>query len=150
MQGSVARICTSFIDIPGRIAVVVYLAGCSIRCKGCQNPALWDSRNGTLMSVEEVLQKIEEHPLADSVVFLGGEPTDQIEFLTALCQKVKKVSGKDIMLYTGREFENLPESLVEHMHIIVCGPFREDLLTQSWPASSNQRIFRKKDGSWQH
>ena len=25
--------------------------------------------------------RIEEHPLAEAVVFLGGEPTDQLDFL---------------------------------------------------------------------
>lgn len=145
MIGSIARICTSFIDVPGSIAVAVYCAGCSIRCPGCQNKQLWDPSSGTQMSIDTVYASIMENPLADALVFLGGEPTDQIEFVTLLCSKI---TNKKKVLYTGREFEILPSSLTDCLDMVVCGAYRQELHVNKWPASSNQRVLIKDKGSW--
>jgi anaerobic ribonucleoside-triphosphate reductase activating protein len=145
MDGQIARICTSFIDVPNKIAIAVYFSGCSIRCKDCQNRTLWDPKSGTSRSVEFVTKQINEHPLAESVVFLGGEPTDQGVFLQKLCEGIK---DKERVLYTGREFEELPHTLLEHLDMIICGPYKSELHVNSWPASSNQRIFTKKGIEW--
>ncbi len=145
MKGRIARICTSFIDVPDKISVAVYFAGCSIRCKGCQNAHLWDPNSGEEKKLEEVVKKIENHPLAEYVVFLGGEPTDQIEFLINICQNIKT---KRMALYTGREFEQLPQQLLQYLDLIICGPYRQDLHVGGWPASSNQRIFKKEQKQW--
>jgi anaerobic ribonucleoside-triphosphate reductase activating protein len=148
MHGYVARICTSFIDVPGRTSIAVYFSGCSLRCKDCQNPELWDRSSGKLIDVADVVKKVINHPLAESVVFLGGEPTDQIEFLEEVCQQIKACCEKEIVLYSGREFEFLPRSLLEYLDLIICGPYRPDLLVDGWPASSNQRVFKKKNEVW--
>jgi len=145
MNAYIARICTSFIDVPDKIAIAIYFSGCSIRCKDCQNKELWDRRSGTLMTIDDVVNNISKHPLADSVVFLGGEPTDQVSFLTALC---KKITRKEKVLYTGREFEILPPVLLEHLDMIICGPYRSELHVGGWPASSNQRVLLKKGSQW--
>lgn len=145
MYGSIARITTSFIDVPGSTAVAIYFAGCSIRCPDCQNKQLWDRSSGTNMSVETVATRIEEHPLAEAVVFLGGEPTDQPEFVHALCSVIK---DKKRVLYTGREFECLPSYLTDELDMIICGPYKKELHVNRWPASSNQRVLVKDKGSW--
>jgi anaerobic ribonucleoside-triphosphate reductase activating protein len=145
MIGKIAKIATSFIDVPDEIAVAIYFAGCSIRCKGCQNPELLDSKSGKEMTIEEVLAKTSNHPLAKYVVFLGGEPTDQMDFLIELCRKLKNLKKA---MYTGREFENLPLSLTTLLDYVVCGPYRIDLSTGGRIASSNQREFRKENGIW--
>jgi anaerobic ribonucleoside-triphosphate reductase activating protein len=147
MNAYIARISTSFIDVPEKIAIAIYFAGCSIRCKDCQNKELWDPHSGILMSLDTIEQKINEHQLADSVVFLGGEPTDQMPFLKALCQVIQ---DKQKVLYTGREFEELPPPLIEHLDMIICGPYRSDLHIDSWPASKNQRVFVKKGLLWKN
>lgn len=149
MQGSIARICTSFIDVPGKIAVAIYFAGCTIRCSGCQNKALWEASSGTIISVDAIAEKVLQNPLADAVVFLGGEPTDQMDVLIAVCKKIIEGEKKELILYTGREFEVLPEALLNMLTMIVCGQYRSELGRQGWPASSNQRVFIRKEGSWQ-
>ena len=145
MQGRIARICTSFIDVPGKISAAGYFAGCSLRCKDCQNPELWDPNGGEGMFVKDVLKKVCDHPLAESVVFLGGEPTDQSDFLIQLCEKIKQSCDKEIALYSGREFEVLPQALLENLDLIICGPYKADLAVGGWPASSNQRVFKKEN-----
>jgi anaerobic ribonucleoside-triphosphate reductase activating protein len=148
MQGRIARICTSFIDYPGKIAIAIYFAGCSIRCPGCQNKELWKEQQGNLMTTYEIIQKIHAHPLATAVVFLGGEPTDQLDFLKDLCTQITATCDKDIALYTGREFEVLPQDLLQHLQVIVCGPYRSELHVNGWPASTNQRVFKREVGQW--
>ena len=145
MVGFIARICTSFIDVPGSIAVAIFCAGCSIRCPACQNKQLWERSSGVLMSADTVYVSVSEHPLADAVVFLGGEPTDQMEFITLLCTMI---ANKKKVMYTGREFEVLPTTLTDHLDMVICGPFRQELYVNKWPASSNQRVFIKDNGSW--
>ena len=145
MHGRIARICTSFIDVPGEIAVAVYFAGCSIRCKECQNKELWSSASGKLSSVREVVEKLSKHPLAEYIVFLGGEPTDQPIFLGQVCAAIK---DKKKALYTGREFEDIPDTILDHINLVICGPYRSELHIGGWPASSNQRVFRKEHDIW--
>lgn len=146
MQASIARIATSFIDVPGSIAIAIYFAGCSIRCPGCQNKSLWEKSSGVATNAEDVLKKISNHTLADWVVFLGGEPTDQLEFLEHICTNV---TTHKKALYTGREFERLSPTLLSTLDMVVCGPFRVDLYVAGrWPASTNQRIFRKEGSLW--
>jgi anaerobic ribonucleoside-triphosphate reductase activating protein len=149
MKGYIARIFTSFVDVPGKIVVAIYFSGCSIRCKGCHNKELWDKTKGILMTDEQVLEKIRNNPLAEYVAFLGGEPTDQLDFLLHLCKKIKKEVDKPIALYSGREFEVLPKELLDYVSFLVCGPYRQDLhVASGWPASSNQRVFKKKGAQW--
>lgn len=145
MYGSIARITSSFIDVPDSISIAIYFAGCSIRCPGCQNKHLWDRDQGLSMSIETVEALIHEHPLAEAVVFLGGEPTDQLDFLSSLCCKI---TDKKKVLYTGREFEWLPSHLTDQLDMIVCGPYKQELHVNGWPASSNQRVLLKDQGSW--
>ena len=146
MQAKIAKVCTSFIDVPDKIAVAVYFAGCSIRCKGCQNKVLWDRDVGKDVSLVNLLEEVEKNPLAEYVVFLGGEPTDQIGFLIEFCKSVKVLKKA---LYTGREFESLLSSLTSELDFIVCGPFREECFVEGrFPASTNQRVFRKENGLW--
>lgn len=143
--GYIARICTSFIDVPDHIAVAVYFSGCSIRCPACQNKMLWERSSGAPYMLEAVADRINNNPLADAVVFLGGEPTDQIDFVSALAARS---AGKFRTLYTGREFEVLPQHMTENLEMIVCGPYRAEYAVNKWPASSNQRVFVRKGTSW--
>lgn len=146
MQAYIARTVTSFIDVPGAIAIAIYFSGCSLRCKGCQNKALWEKTNGTLMDDTTILEKIAQHALADWIVFLGGEPTDQMEFLQHICTQNKTHKKA---LYTGREFEHLPTTLLNTLDMVVCGPFKVELyIAGRWPASTNQRIFKKEGTLW--
>jgi anaerobic ribonucleoside-triphosphate reductase activating protein len=144
--GYIARICTSFIDVPDKIAIAIYFAGCSIRCNGCQNKILWDKHIGIPMSPQDILLQIKYHPLAQSVVFLGGEPTDQQDILSFICSKI----SLEKVLYTGREIEDLSSDLKNYIDVIICGPYCEDKKTDKFPASSNQRIYKKEEGVWNY
>jgi len=150
MQGWIARVFTSFIDIPDKIATSVYFSGCSVRCKNCHNKEIWEKESGTLTRDDELIEKIKNNRLSEYVVFLGGEPTDQLDFLVHMCKRVKNEVQKPVAIYTGREFEVLPDELLDNLFMVVCGPYREDLYQEGWPASSNQRVFKKRGNIWKN
>ncbi|HQO65337.1 MAG TPA: radical SAM protein, partial [Spirochaetales bacterium] len=88
---------TSLVDFPGRVAAVLFTAGCPFRCPYCHNPELvevscdGDTEVDGLSSVEEALAFIEHRkPVLSGVVISGGEPTIHAE-LPALAAAVKRL-----------------------------------------------------------
>ncbi|MFB6182393.1 MAG: anaerobic ribonucleoside-triphosphate reductase activating protein [Candidatus Magasanikbacteria bacterium] len=84
------------LDFPGRIACILFTAGCNFRCGYCHNPEFVlpekiEKIKDTFISKEAVfnfLQKREE--LLDGIVISGGEPTmmeDLLEFIEEIKDK---------------------------------------------------------------
>ena len=69
---------------PGR-RVVVWVAGCGLRCPGCITPQLWSRQSGRLVPVDRLADYMSRlaHPL-DGVTVSGGEPFEQAEALGTL------------------------------------------------------------------
>jgi pyruvate formate lyase activating enzyme len=81
----------SFIDFPGRISCVVFLAGCNFACPYCHNPRLVKDPGGdpqapTVASVLEFLER--RRGFLEGVVISGGEPTLNRE-LPEFCRRIK-------------------------------------------------------------
>lgn len=81
------------VDGPG-IRFVLFMQGCCLKCKYCHNRDTWDINGGKLMSLEEILDKIERYKPyilpSGGVTVTGGEPLLQVEFLIELFKKLKK------------------------------------------------------------
>jgi pyruvate formate lyase activating enzyme len=72
------------IDLPGRLAAVVYLQGCPWRCGYCHNADLQPRTQGAL-AWQDVLAWLDtRRGLLDGVVFSGGEPTLQAGLAQAI------------------------------------------------------------------
>lgn len=140
-----AGINSSTIDGIG-ISCDVWFQGCSIKCEGCQNPDLQDLMKGYIIDTSMILEHLRQFPdFYQSIVFLGGEPTEQEYALLELCNNLPVTLTK--ILYTGKEFKDLSEDVKSAMDIIVDGPYIKSELTESgFPASNNQKIY-KKDSS---
>ncbi|QPF74019.1 anaerobic ribonucleoside-triphosphate reductase activating protein [Roseateles sp. DAIF2] len=81
----------STIDMPGRLAAVVFLQGCPWRCGYCHNPGLQPAETppGATPAPDwaAVLRFLEQRRgLLDGVVFSGGEPTLQQDLPAAAAQ----------------------------------------------------------------
>jgi len=137
---------------PGR-RIPLFVSGCSLRCTAvCLNPHLLEASDAHAHPVEEVagaLLRIARHglPPAEGVTVLGGEPTDQLAALTALCVTLR-AAGLTTMVYTGLVLEELrcregATALLAEVDLLVDGPFREDLYDPllAWRGSSNQRLL---------
>ena len=93
MKGSIDSIETfGLVDGPG-IRTVIFLNGCSLRCKFCHNPETWNLKELNYTS-EEIVEKVRRNKPyfknGGGVTFSGGEPLLQYEFLVNTCKLLKK------------------------------------------------------------
>lgn len=83
----------SFIDYPGKISCVFFMAGCNFHCPYCHNPELVRNlrASGSGIPAEVALKFLAEHRgLIEGVVISGGEPTLEGELAT-LCRTAKEM-----------------------------------------------------------
>ena len=83
------------VDGPG-IRFVVFMQGCHLKCKYCQNRDTWDTSSNTLVTVSELVERIKRYEnyikLSNGgVTISGGEPLLQIKFLISLFAELKKL-----------------------------------------------------------
>lgn len=81
------------VDGPG-IRFIIFMQGCNLQCKFCQNRDTWDVCGGMEYSVPELLAKIERYksyfvPSGGGVTISGGEPLVQQDFLIELLTALK-------------------------------------------------------------
>ncbi len=93
MKGSIDSIETfGLVDGPG-IRTVIFLNGCSLRCKFCHNPETWKIKELNYTS-EEIVEKVKRNKPyfknGGGVTFSGGEPLLQYEFLLETCKLLKQ------------------------------------------------------------
>ena len=130
----------SLVDGPG-VRTVVFFQGCDLRCKGCQNPSTWEMKNGTKMTTDELVATLKKEVINKKVTFSGGEPLMQID---ALIDIVKKLNDFDIAVYTGHEFSEVPQELLDNIGYIKTGSFKEELKSTIKPyVGSTNQVFRR-------
>lgn len=96
------------VDGPG-IRFVIFMQGCSLKCKYCHNRDTWNLCGGTEYTLEEVLTKIEKYknyfmPSGGGVTISGGEPLLQLKFLLELLPVLKK-DGIHVAIDTSGSFD---------------------------------------------
>ena len=81
------------VDGPG-IRYVIFLSGCHLRCKYCQNRDTWDIRSGHIMEVDELVSTISRYENyikpSGGVTISGGEPLLQAPRHYISFQKVER------------------------------------------------------------
>lgn len=157
------------------VRVVLWVNGCTQKCKGCHNSQLWDFDGGTPFgerAKEELLDALSK-PYIRGLTISGGHPLEE-ENVTEVLKIVKLVKSlypdKDIWLYTGYEFEELamcvckekiyclfdkvsPYSAISellcYIDILVDGRYMEDQrdITLPFRGSKNQRIIDLKSSA---
>ena len=137
----------SVVDAPG-ISDCVFCSGCNFACKSCQNRHLWNRNSGTKTSIYEILEKIKENDLSNTIVFTGGECTLQAKAYAKLAKLIKEETDKDIWIYSGDLYENLiskddTKELLSYASVIVDGRFDITKFDKSrkYGASLNQRVI---------
>jgi len=71
-------------DGPG-LRIVIFVSGCLLRCTYCHNPDTWHLKDGTYVSVDQVLRRLGEfapalRSLGGGLTISGGEPMVQLAF----------------------------------------------------------------------
>lgn len=142
------------------VRVVLWVSGCSLECKNCQNPQTWDFNSGipfTNEAMQEILDCLSK-PYISGITFSGGHPLEpvNIETVAVIARKVKeRFSQKTMWLYTGYAWEDiyistqadhLINEIISLVDIIVDGRYIDELrdITLPFRGSSNQRVIDVK------
>lgn len=140
---------------PG-VRVSLFVAGCTVHCKGCFNPESWDFRAGKPFTGEalEALLSGLRSPYVRGLSILGGDPFEKENMpqVLAIAQAVRREFGstKDIWIWSGRtrevlERDSSARAILSEADVLVDGPFVEKLkVTEKghWFGSTNQRVIR--------
>lgn len=83
------------VDGPG-IRFILFMQGCSLRCKFCHNRDTWNHQDGKDYSVDEIFDKIKKYKnyftvSNGGVTVSGGEPLLQPDFVLELFKKLKEI-----------------------------------------------------------
>lgn len=134
------------------LRVVLWVAGCTHHCYGCQNPITWDVTGGIPFNedAENELFEALNKPHIKGITFSGGDPLHPFnrEEVFRLVKKVRnELPEKDIWLYTGflwEEIKDIPE--IADLDVVCEGKFVQDLFDPKihWVGSSNQRVINVK------
>ena len=136
------------------VRVVLWCAGCSLHCDGCQNPSTWAFGNGKPFDANAKTKLLEmlDKPYIKGVTFSGGNPLDSFAETFALCKEIKEqFPEKDIWLYSGYTFEEINQKtmsiILPYIDVLVDGPYIKEQrdITLAFRGSRNQRLIDVKE-----
>ena len=135
------------------LRVVLWTAGCSHHCKGCQNPQTWDPNSGIPFddaAFEEIRNELSKDYIS-GITFSGGDPLycENRDAIEHLIRTIKNEFGdsKNIWLWTGFLWEDIKDlPFIDLIDVIVDGPFilEERDISLKWKGSKNQRVIDVK------
>ena len=122
MQGNIHSFETfGAVDGPG-IRFVIFMQGCPMRCKFCHNPDTWETTCANKYSTDECIEKILKYKNYISnggVTISGGEPLLQIDFVSELFGKLKKLNIHTCLDTSGIIFDKNSEELTKKFDNLV-------------------------------
>lgn len=124
----------------------VWTQGCSLRkCPGCSSTHTWPSTGGKRVTVEALLRLAHAQASPPSgLTVSGGEPTDQVEAVTALITGFRETfTGTEVVLYTGLNWPVLTRrfpDLSALLDVAVTGPFVRTREASPLAGSNNQEV----------
>jgi len=133
---------------PG-VRCALWVQGCSLRCRGCCNPELFDPRGGGAVDparlASEILNSIHR---VEGITLLGGEPFDQAAALVPLVRRLRH-AGLGVIAFTGYTLGDLHgrgdpcvDGLLDATDLLVDGPFdaTRPETERRWVGSENQQF----------
>lgn len=98
------------------LRVVLWLSGCSHKCKGCQNPQTWDANSGNPFdesAKEELFRELDKDYIS-GITLSGGDPLNEanLDGVLDLVNEIRLLfPNKSIWLYTGYEVIGIQDGL---------------------------------------
>ena len=148
------------------VRCVLWISGCSIHCKNCQNPESWDFNAGMPFdeNAKQKLFKALNKPWVKGLTLSGGNPLayENLPDVYQILKEIKtKFKNKDIWLYTGytltiNDFNTsvdigwdnglLLNYILAMCDVVVDGPYIESQrdISLKFRGSSNQRLIDVK------
>ncbi|HUL89088.1 MAG TPA: pyruvate formate-lyase-activating protein [Pseudolabrys sp.] len=126
-------------DGPG-LRAVLFVSGCLLRCTYCHNPDTWHLKDGTHISVQQVIDRLGQfapalRALDGGLTISGGEPMVQLAFTKQILAAAKKLG-----LHTAIETSGFLGDRVDESYLSVLDLVLLDI------KSSNPDTYRKVTG----
>lgn len=139
---------------PG-VRVTLFVSGCTNNCEGCFNKDQQDFNYGNKFNTDAENHFIElvKNNIIVGVNILGGEPLQQDDTLLNLLKRIKKETNKNIWLWTGYKFNEIPKNKLEILNYIdtlIDGRFELDKkdLSLKYRGSRNQNVYLKSENGF--
>lgn len=130
---------------PG-LRYVIWLQGCSLRCKGCFNP---DTHvpGSEGVAVSDTVEGVLSTPGIEGVTLTGGEPLEQPDSVTTFVTSLRRSSGLSIVVLTGYTRQEIMESpkmlrAARVCDVLVCGRYNlQQRLARGLRGSRNKEYW---------
>lgn len=139
------------------LRVVLWVAGCSHNCPGCQNP-ITHNPNGGILFDDAAMNEIREqlsHDYIAGITLSGGDPLHEAnrkEISNIVTMVKNEYPTKTIWLYSGYTWEKVLEdqslyNIVSKVDVFCDGPYvaAKRNLNAQWVGSDNQRVINVKE-----
>src|SRR6201986_1842175 len=120
-------------DGPG-LRVVLFVSGCLLRCTYCHNPDTWHLKDGTYVSVGQVLHRLGDfapalRPLGGGLTISGGEPMVQLAFTRRIFAGAKELGLHTAIQTSGFLGDRADESYLSNIDLVLLDIKRPDPAT---------------------
>lgn len=152
---------------PG-LRVILFVSGCSNKCKGCHNPETHDPSYGKPFTEDTLTEIVEElqNSYYSGFTLCGGDPLypSNRKPVCDIVRTIKACFGNDrsIWAYTGYTLAQVKQmclsdpyvkELISYIDVLLEGPYIEELKSpeKPWVGSSNQNVLdviKLKDGTF--
>lgn len=146
----------STVDAEG-VACTIFFSGCKHFCRGCHSKDTWDFNYGKEISnnlIGIINAEIDKRPFLSALVLSGGDPMYLAAEIKNLIPKIH-IPNNNIWCYTGFLMEQIVKNremkeLLDLCNVLIDGQFeiKKRDITLLFRGSSNQRIWRKRNGAW--
>ena len=157
------------------LRTVLWVSGCEMNCKGCQNPQTWDPNDGLEFDEDarkELFSYLEKEYIS-GITFSGGHPLHpaNVETILGLINEIRtSYKDKTIWTYTGYDFAyvmsdyyianrnkvkesdakkiiSMRRDILVSSDVVVDDPFIEEKkdVNYHWAGSTNQKVIDVKE-----
>jgi pyruvate formate lyase activating enzyme len=110
-------------DGPG-LRAVLFVSGCLLRCSYCHNPDTWHLKDGSYMSVKQVLDRLRSFApslvsLGGGLTISGGEPMVQLAFTRRIFRGAKEMGLHTAIQTSGFLGDRADESYLSGIDLVL-------------------------------
>jgi pyruvate formate lyase activating enzyme len=110
-------------DGPG-LRIVLFVSGCLLRCTYCHNPDTWHLKDGTYVSLDQVLRRLGDfapsiQALGGGLTISGGEPMVQRAFTRRIFAGAKKMGLHTAIQTSGFLGDRADEAYLSEIDLVL-------------------------------
>jgi pyruvate formate lyase activating enzyme len=114
---------SSRFDGPG-LRVVLFVSGCLLRCTYCHNPDTWHLKDGTYVSVDQVLSRLGDfapviRDLGGGLTISGGEPMVQVAFTRRIFSGAKAMGLHTAIQTSGFLGDRVDDAYLSNVDLVL-------------------------------